>query len=143
MSSKANYITENKQLGFEKAYQQYCLVTEQPEKLFINSGYKVLNKLARNIEINDTVGYFRQSEANKLITLVGRKVAAKLKAMPYSKSYDFLEDPELGGYLGGRTENSDKNEFKSSLLQQGIPEQQIEWLMPKSIAEKNKVKDYF
>lgn len=143
LSSKANYITENKQLGFEKAYQQYCLVTEQPEKPFNNSDKKVLCKQEGNIEVNDIVAYFRQSEANKLITIVGRKVAAKLKAMPYSKAYDFLEDLELGGYLGGKTENSDKNEFKSSLLQQGIPEQQIEWLMPKSIADKKKVKGYF
>ncbi len=142
-SPNTHYITVNKQLGIEKVYQLYCLVTEQPEKSFNDSDKSVLNELADNAQINDIVAYFRQSEANKLSTVVGRTVATKLKAMPHSKTYNFLDDPELGGYLGGRTENNDKNEIKSSLLSQGITEQQIEWLIPKSIDDKNKVKDYF
>jgi hypothetical protein len=142
-SPNTHYITFNKQLGIEKVYQLYCLVTEQPEKAFNNTYRNVLNEQGCNAQINDIVAYFRQSEANKLSTIVGRTVATKLKAMPHSTTYNFLDDPELGGYLGGRTENNDKNEIKSSLLSQGITEQQIEWLIPKSIDNKNKVKDYF
>jgi hypothetical protein len=110
-----HYITVNKQLGIEKVYQLYCLVTEQPEKAFNDTDKSVLKELADNAQINGIVAYFWQSEANKLSTIVGRKVAAKLKGMPHSKTYNFVDDPELGGYLGGRTENNDKNEIKSSL----------------------------
>jgi len=142
-SRNTHYITVNKQLGIEKVYQLYCLVTEQAEKAFNDTDKSVLNEQADNAQINDIVAYFRKSEANKLSTVVGGKVAAKLKAIPDSKTYNFLDDPDLGGYLGGKTENLDKNELKTSLIQQGINEQQIEWLIPKSIDDKKKVNDYF
>lgn len=142
-SSKAHYITCNKQLGFEKTVRLYNLLTEQTNKISKKSDENVQSDIALEKQINEIVSYFRQSEMNKLSTIVGSKVASKLKKLPYTTTCNILNDPDLGGYLGGKTENIDKNEFRSSLIKEGVNEQQIEWLIPKSIDDINKVREYF
>jgi len=113
-------LEPNKELGFIKA-QNFC-------KLLGAKQQHIKNEVS-------IIKFITEKFPSQMQVIIGKanKGLTNIKSIDNKELHQLLDQEQIGGYLGGKTESNDKNEFIASVTSQIGIKDGMEWLSPKNI----------